>query len=408
MFCPSFHRVPEGQAVSVAFPWPSFPFWGSLDRAEIRVYHEAWKNIELLRTGRRGFSVKRFPTHTLRDPLGAYATWGYPHLTLHKEVSMGQNDLPPTIPPPDFLKEYWQYLLKDLWPVILPQLLTSGGHGLPGEIRGQLLKGILPGILPQITLPKGGESGPPSVSSFEGAWERAPEQRKPITREEMARLLAKDEGTPGRGSESLQDPASPEPREKTSPEPEKPVPRDKVIPLRKEARGKHEEPPPVPRSVGRKFKLRWIDSSFWESRAFEGLALGARELYRILLTFSKRPGGGSRYRYCQIGIEQARGLLDRRKEDLLRTKRGERRKEALGIGITERSVRRYLEALKKRGLIIQVVRGRPSDPARDTSPYVSKYLVVVSERQRFKLTLDRKKGLGPRSRRSRRRPETLP
>ena len=325
-----------------------------------------------------------------------------------EEVSMGQNNPPPTIPPDDSIEETPQKILKFIWPSVVSWARKNLPPDIAREIPEDLLVVLWPGILAQSPELEGRTPPPDRPKRVKTPEEWREERKEGEFMELLDRLGEKIKARAPERSELPEEVPKPEPREKPSPESEKRVPRGEVIPLRKRRREKPEELPPVPRSVGRKFKLRWIDSSFWESRAFEGLALGARELYRILLTFSKRPGGGSRYRYCQIGIEQARGLLDRRKEDLLRTKRGERRKEALGIGITERSVRRYLEALKKRGLIIQVVRGRPSDPARDTSPYVSKYLVVVSERQRFKLTLDRKKGLGPRSRRSRRRPETLP
>ena len=156
---------------------------------------------------------------------------------------------PPPNPPDDSLKKCWQYLLKDLWPVILPQLLTSGGHGLPGEIRGQLLKGILPGILSQFPGPEGRESGPPSPSHFEEAREHLDRIKDPKTREELARVLAKAEAVPGGGSDPFEEESPPEPREKPSPEPEKPVPRDNVILLRKRAKEKRKRRRKIPRDI---------------------------------------------------------------------------------------------------------------------------------------------------------------
>jgi len=141
------------------------------------------------------------------------------------------------------------------------------------------------------------------------------------------------------------------------------------------------------RSVGRELKLVWLPADLYESDSFQKLKLGEQELYRIYRTYSKLAGGGSKNSYDRMGIIQAAGLLERRKKDLLASSNHVSRKEAEKIGISERSVIRYSLTLQKAGWIKKIVRGRPAEGR----PYVNKYLVVKSEKQRFGAVVKKKK-----------------
>jgi len=142
--------------------------------------------------------------------------------------------------------------------------------------------------------------------------------------------------------------------------------------------------------VGRRLKLYFIPPAFYNSASFAGLKLGEIETYRIIRTYAPLAGGGSKKRYNEVGIMQLCGLLKRRKADLLSFVRGEKRKDVEKIRISDRSVRRYLKKLLKRGLLDRVVKGVPKSYKTGRS-YVSKYLVVTSEKQWYRLIQERKK-----------------
>ncbi len=56
-------------------------------------------------------------------------------------------------------------------------------------------------------------------------------------------------------------------------------------------------------------------------------------------------------------------------------------------------VKEYVVRLMKRGLLERPVKGRPSSPEYGPG-YVSKYKVAMSESQRFKMAIERKKRRG--------------
>ncbi|MBA7546878.1 hypothetical protein ES705_39279 [subsurface metagenome] len=145
--------------------------------------------------------------------------------------------------------------------------------------------------------------------------------------------------------------------------------------------------------VGRKLKLAYIPGEMFALGSFDGLCQGAIETYRIVRTFAKQAGGGSEFYYNQVGISQLCGLLERRKADMLVRRKDERRREIEKIRKSETSVRRYVTGLMKRGLLEEVVDGRPTSPEFGPG-YVSKYQVAMSEKQRFKMLIERKKRRG--------------
>lgn len=145
-----------------------------------------------------------------------------------------------------------------------------------------------------------------------------------------------------------------------------------------------------------RLKLYRIPQAFYNSEAFQDLKRGVIELYRILRTFSKIPKGDSLYHYNQVGLIQLSVYMKHRKEDLLATCSAKDRQGIENIRTSIRSAGRYKDTLCQRGLLYQVVRGRP-ESRKTKQPYVSKYLIVVSEKQRFKLIMERKKKTKPRS-----------
>ncbi|MBA7535393.1 hypothetical protein ES705_27646 [subsurface metagenome] len=145
--------------------------------------------------------------------------------------------------------------------------------------------------------------------------------------------------------------------------------------------------------VGRKLKLAYIPGEMFDLGSFDGLCLGEIETYRIVRTFAKQAGRGSKFYYNQVGILQLCGLLEIRKADMLVRKKDEKRREVEKIRISNRSVRRYIKGLRKRGLLIRVAKGRQSSPEFGPG-YVSKYQVAMSEPQRFKMAIKRKKRRG--------------
>ena len=142
--------------------------------------------------------------------------------------------------------------------------------------------------------------------------------------------------------------------------------------------------------VGRKLPLAYIPQEMFDSGSFDGLCLGHIETYRIVRTFAKQAGGGSERYYNEVGILQVRKLLERRKADMLVRRKDERRREIekMSTGLTV--VQEYVVGLIKRGLLERVVTGRPSSPEYGPG-YVSKYQVAMSEWQRFKMLIERKK-----------------
>ena len=146
-------------------------------------------------------------------------------------------------------------------------------------------------------------------------------------------------------------------------------------------------------AVGRKLKLAYIPGEMFALGSFDGLCLGEIETYRIVRTFAKQAGGGSELYYNQVGISQLCGLLEGRKADMLVRRKDEKRREIERIRTSLTSVRRYIKGLMKRGLFERVARGRPKRK-RDGRSYVSRYQVAMSERQRFKMLIERKKRRG--------------
>lgn len=142
--------------------------------------------------------------------------------------------------------------------------------------------------------------------------------------------------------------------------------------------------------VGRKLPLAYIPQEMFDSGSFDGLCLGHIETYRIVRTFAKKAGGDSEFHYNQVGILQLCGLLERRVGDMLVRRKDERQREIERIRTSETSVRRYITGLIKRGLLEEIVDGRPSSPKYGPG-YVSKYQVAMSESQRFKMLIERKK-----------------
>lgn len=150
-------------------------------------------------------------------------------------------------------------------------------------------------------------------------------------------------------------------------------------------------PEPIPKHppVGRKLRLNYIPEEMFDMGSFDGLCLGHIETYRIVRTFAKQAGGDSEWYYNQVGGSQLRGLLKRRKIDMLVRRKDERRREIekMSTGITV--VQEYVVGLMKRGLFERVVKGRPSSKKYGPG-YVSKYQVAMSEWQRFRMLIERK------------------
>ena len=175
------------------------------------------------------------------------------------------------------------------------------------------------------------------------------------------------------------------PREVLYQEESLPAPRrDNIVEL-----PRTEKQPDRRNSVGDKLKLAWLPVELYEAPAFQKLKLGEQELYRIYRTYCKRAGGKSKNSYVQIGVSQASDILDRRKKDMLGSSNLITRKAAEKIGTHEKTIRNYSLSLLKVGWIKKVLRGRP----RKENPYVNKYLVVKSEKQRLKRIVDRKRPL---------------
>jgi len=142
--------------------------------------------------------------------------------------------------------------------------------------------------------------------------------------------------------------------------------------------------------VGRKLPLAYIPGEMFALGSFDGLCLGAIETYRIVRTFAKQAGGGSESYYNQVGISQLCGLLEWRKADMLVRKKDEKRREIEKIRTSLTRVKGYVAGLMKRGLVERVSRGWPKR-RKDGRSYVSRYQVAMSEKQRFKMLIERKK-----------------
>ena len=140
-------------------------------------------------------------------------------------------------------------------------------------------------------------------------------------------------------------------------------------------------------SVGRKLKLSFLPAELYESPSFEKLKFQEQEVYRILYTYCKLAGGKSLNSYISIGADQAAELLERRKKDMLGSRNPVSRKAAEKISTSYRSTRRHLQKLRKAGWIVCVLRGNPSESGN----FVSKYLVVKSEKQWKKRWVEKKK-----------------
>jgi len=131
-------------------------------------------------------------------------------------------------------------------------------------------------------------------------------------------------------------------------------------------------------------KLYWIPVNFYNSAAFQGLKRGVIEAWRIIRTHAKKAKGGRRFHYNTIGLAQLCELMKWRKEDLLASCTAKERPEIEKIRFSHGSVWGYKERLCKRGLLKQVVTGK-NNVKWNRPSYVSKYLVVVSEKQRIML-----------------------
>ncbi len=145
--------------------------------------------------------------------------------------------------------------------------------------------------------------------------------------------------------------------------------------------------------VGRKLPLAYIPGEMFALGSFDGLCLGEIETYRIVRTFAKKAGGDSEFYYNQVGVAQLCGLLEGRKADMLVRRKDEKRREVEKIRTSLSRVKVYVVRLMKRGLLERVARGRPKRK-RDGRSYVSRYQVAMSERQRFKMLIERKKRRG--------------
>ncbi|MBA7538261.1 hypothetical protein ES705_30535 [subsurface metagenome] len=145
--------------------------------------------------------------------------------------------------------------------------------------------------------------------------------------------------------------------------------------------------------VGRKLPLAYIPGEMFALGSFDGLCLGAIETYRIVRTFAKQAGGGSEFYYNQVGVAQLCGLLEGRKADMLVRRKDEKRREVEKIRTSLSRVKVYVVRLMKRGLLERVSRGRPKR-RKDGRSYVSRYQVAMSEKQRFKMLIERKKRRG--------------
>lgn len=184
-------------------------------------------------------------------------------------------------------------------------------------------------------------------------------------------------------------PGKTQPAEKPRPAPR----RDNVVPIGEIIPDIIPTTPATPdvvkllRSVGRELKLAWLPADLYESDSFQKLKLGEQELYRIYRTYSKQAGGESKNSYVRMGISQAGGLLERRKKDMIGSSNHGSRKVAEKIGTYKSSIKRYSLTLQKAGWIKKIVRGRPPEGR----PYVNKYLVVKSEKQRFRAVVKKKK-----------------
>ena len=167
---------------------------------------------------------------------------------------------------------------------------------------------------------------------------------------------------------------------------------------------RHDKPPKVielkpkleKKAALERLKLYHIPVAFYNSESFQNLKRGAIELYRIIRTFSKFPENESLYRYNSAGLAQLCELMERRKEELLATCTAKKRAEIEKIRTSIRSVGRYKDMLCKRCLLYQVVTGKCNVKWGRLS-YVSKFLVVVSEKQRFKLINDAKRARASKS-----------
>lgn len=144
------------------------------------------------------------------------------------------------------------------------------------------------------------------------------------------------------------------------------------------------------RSVGRSLKLAFLPAELLESPNFRKLSLGAQEIYRIHRTYAKIPGGGSKYRYIQVGIAQITELFGLRKREMMMSGTSEQRKKVARMGVSERSVKRHLTELVKSGWLYYVLQGYPGIPG-NSKPRVNKFLVIMSENQRIYLIEEAKK-----------------
>ena len=142
--------------------------------------------------------------------------------------------------------------------------------------------------------------------------------------------------------------------------------------------------------VGRKLPLAYIPEEMFALGSFDGLCLGEIETYRIVRTFAKKAGRGSNLYYNKVGISQLCGLLERRRADMLVRRKDEKRREIEKIRTSLTRVKAYVVRLIKRGLLERVARGWPKRKS-DGRSYVSRYEVAMSERQRFKMLMERKK-----------------
>ncbi len=243
---------------------------------------------------------------------------------------------------------------------------------------------------------------PLSGSLLEKAEGGLPEVQDPELRTIIGRIMEKARARARSVPETGEKREEPEIPEEEPEAPEKEGEKGRVIPFPRKPKPEPEKPPPLGPSVGRKLKLKYIRADFWEGQALGPLRITEKELYRILATYRKIPGGNSLYSYIWISISQARGLLERRKKDLLKTARGKNREEAERIRTSYRSVQRAFQRLRERGVILRVVMGyciKGQGGSGGQTVRVSKYLVVISDKQWHKLREDRKRGLGPWSKR---------
>lgn len=210
--------------------------------------------------------------------------------------------------------------------------------------------------------------------------------------EALERVIEKDKALKADNPEFFEAPVTPETGEISPWLPERQSPESSnVVPFPEKKPGLEQEipRPEKPRAVrkgpGRKRKLAFIPGYIYGQLEEDGHTLLELEIYRIDYTFcktAKNPrqnleSGIFRHppAYVEIYLSQLISYLKIRKRQMLKTLRGEKRKQALRMGTSRISVQRAIAKLHKTGWVMRVV-----PPKRHERP--TKYCVAMNRMQR--------------------------